>query len=163
MLIHPEIAVTPDCPTVKFREPKEKINLDVELPKILNAQGWGLGTYFNIQFISYNRDKLIAEGKFIVTEESESLHTANPEAYQPMTKTLAARKAMQIGEWFYPQGIIRSEKEVNEIRQKREENQSKDKVVKWNFGKKEYEVKLGDGVVFSSKDKAEAEKYRDAA
>ncbi len=163
MLIHAEITVTPDCPTVKFREPMEKVDLDVELPKILNVQGWGLGTYFNIQFISHDRDKLIKAGKFLVTEETEYLHTANPEAYQPMTKTMSARKAMLLGEWFYPGGLIRSEKEVSEIRQERKERQAKEKIVKWNLGKRAFEVKLGDEVVFSSKDKAEAEKYRDAA
>ena len=104
MLVHAEIVVTPDCPTVKFREDKELVKLDVEIPKILNAQGWGLGTYFNIQFISHDRDNLIAAGKFLVTQEAESLHTANPDGYQPMTKTVSARKAMQVGDWFYPGG-----------------------------------------------------------
>ncbi len=102
MIIHPEIIVTPDCPTIKFREPMEKIDLDIEIPKILANQGWGLGTKFNIEFINHDRTKLIAAGNFIVSEDAESLQTANPDGYQPITKTVQARKAAQIGEWFYP-------------------------------------------------------------
>ena len=155
MLIHPEVIVTPDCPTVKFREPREKIDLNVELPKILNAQGWGLGTYFHVQFINHDRSKLIVSGLFIVTEEAESLHTANPDAYQPMTKTISARKAKQIGEWFEPEVTRKPGSEfVKELQER---------TLKWNPGKKVHEVKVGDKVLFASADKAAAEKFRDAA
>ena len=101
MKIHPEVIVTPDCPTVVLREPIEVVNLDVTIPNILNQQGWGIGTYFNIQYISHDRTKLIAEGKFVVTESSEVMHTSNPDGFQPMTKPVTARKAQQIGDWFY--------------------------------------------------------------
>ena len=155
MLIHPEIVVTPDCPTVQFREPKEKINLDVELPKILNAQGWGLGTYFHVQFINHDKTALIQSGKFVVTEEAESLHTANRDGYQPMTKTISARKAKQIGDWFYSE--VPCTALPNELEGKVLPN------IKWNPGKKVHEVKAGDEVLFASADKTEAEKFRDAA
>ena len=155
MLIHPEVIVTPDCPTVKFREPKEQVNLDIEIPKILNAQGWGLGTKFNVQFISHDRTKLIASGLFVVTEDTESLHTANPEGYQPMTKTISARKAAQIGDWFYPNGVVDEVEERTEV--------TLDKIVKWNPGRQAHQVIVGNEIVFESKDKAEALKFRDAA
>ena len=156
MLIHPEVIVVPDCPTVKFRQARELIDLDFELPKILSSQGWGLGTYFNVQFINHERTSMIASGLFVVTEENETLHTANPDAYQPITKAVSARKAKQIGEWFYPNGLDTLEDEQLEVI-------SQEKAVKWNPGKKVHEVKLGDEVLFSSADKVEAEKYRDAA
>ncbi|KKM81475.1 hypothetical protein LCGC14_1329480 [marine sediment metagenome] len=155
MLIHAEIVVTPDSPTVQFREPKEQVNLDIELPKILNAQGWGLGTYFHVQFINHDRTKLIASGDFLVTENTESLHTANPEGYQPMTKTISARKAAQIGDWFYPNGVVDEVEERTEV--------DFEKIVKWNPGKKVHEVIVGDEVLFASAVKTEAEKFRDAA
>ena len=101
MKIHPEVIVTPDCPTVVLREPIEVIDLNVEIPKILGMQGWGIGTYFNIQFITHDRTKLIASGKFVVTTEAEVMHTSNADSYQPVTKPITTRKAMQIGDWFY--------------------------------------------------------------
>ena len=162
MLIHAEIVVTPDSPTVQFREPKEQVNLDIELPKILNAQGWGLGTYFHVQFINHDRTKLIASGDFLVTGDTESLHTANPDGYQPMTKTISARKAGQIGDWFYPNGL-EPVKVIADCVKGIVIGEPLGKIVKWNPGKKVHEVLVGDEVLFASAVKTEAEKFRDAA
>jgi len=155
MRIHPEVIVTPDCPTVMFREPREKVDLEVEIPKILASQGWGLGTYFNIQFVNHDRTKLVASGKFIVESDTESLHTANPEGYQPITKTISYRKAGQIGGWYQPEGLREPVKIMNEG--------TFEKVLKWNPGKKVHQVLLGDKVLYENKDKVMAENYRDAA
>lgn len=100
MLIHPEIIVTPDCPTVRFREPREAVNLDVELPKILNAQGWSCGTYFHIQFLSHDRKSLLAWAQFLVTEEAESLQVNESNPHQPMTRAVATRTAELVGGWW---------------------------------------------------------------
>jgi hypothetical protein len=100
MVIHPEVIVTPDTPTIKFREPREQVDLSKELPRILNAQGWGCGTYFNVQFLNHEKTKLLACGRFVVIEETESLHTSDANPYQPMTKTMIARCAEQIGDWW---------------------------------------------------------------
>ena len=99
-MIHPEVLVTPDRPVVCFREPKESVNLSVELPKVLHAQGWGIGTYFNVQFISHDRAALLASAEFLVTDVRESIHTSEANPYQPMTKMVFARKYEQIGEWW---------------------------------------------------------------
>ena len=101
MIIHPDIFVTPDYPVVRFREPREQIDLAVELPKILHTQGWGLGTYFHIQFVSHDKTRLFCSAPFIVTVEREHFHVANPEGFQPMTKTLGLREAEQIGAWWH--------------------------------------------------------------
>lgn len=160
MLIHPEIIPTPDSPTVKFREPKEKVNLDIEIPKILGSQGWGIGINFDIQFISHDRTQLLASGKFIVVSENESLQTANPDGYQPMTKTVLARQAKQIGEWNY---FVDSTQEMKEATEDVLANVATAKEVKWNPGKKVHQVLQGDEVLYENADKTMAENFRDAA
>lgn len=143
-IIRPEIFTTPDYPIVSFREEQEKINLAEELPKILQAQGWGLGTVFTIQYINHERTNLIKLARFVVCAENVFVQTSNPDGPSPMTKTVEARKAVQIEPWFYT-------------------NSSLKRTVKWNIGDKVHEVYEGDKIIFKSKDKEEAEKYRDAA
>lgn len=101
MVIYPEIIVTPDTPTIKFHQPREQVDLNKELPRILHAQGWGCGTYFNVQFISHDKTKLLACAKFVVAEEVETLHTSDNQ-YQPMTKTVFSRRAERITDWWPP-------------------------------------------------------------
>ena len=100
MVIHPEVLVTPDRPIVCFREQRENVDLSVELPKVLHSQGWGLGTHFNVQFISHDRAMLLASAEFLVTDVRESIHTSEANPYQPMTKMVFARKYKQIGDWW---------------------------------------------------------------
>jgi len=128
MRIHPEIIVTPDQPTIKFREDHEQVDLKVELPKILHSQGWSCGTYFNVQFVDHKRTELLRSGLFVVSEETESLHTNEANPYQPMTRTEFNRKAVQIGDWWTsePQEFL-----VAGVRPE----------VVWNADKEEYHVR----------------------
>lgn len=103
MLIHPEVIVTPDCPTVKFRQPRENIELDKELTRILHTQGWGCGTFFNVQFINHDRTKLLACARFVVCEEVENFSVSDVNQYQTMAKTTVSRRADQIGDWWIAQ------------------------------------------------------------
>ena len=100
MLIYPDIQATPDSPTIKFYQPREQIDLNKELPRILHTQGWGCGTFFNVLFLNHEKTKLLSCGRFVVTEEIETLHTNDANPYQPMTKTVFTRAAVQIGEWW---------------------------------------------------------------
>jgi hypothetical protein len=100
MLIYPDIQATPDCPTIKFSQPREQIDLSKELPRILHAQGWGCGTLFNIMFLNHEKTKLLACGRFVVSEEVETIQTNDANPYQPMTKTVFSRVAVQIGDWW---------------------------------------------------------------
>lgn len=143
MVIHPEVIVTPDCPTVKFRQPREQVKLDVELPKILQGQGWGCGTYFHVQFVSHDKSELLAAGKFVVTEEKEMIETTD-DPYRPVTKTVFGRKFAQLGDWWV----------AKTTEPKPFETELK---ASWNPGKKKYEVKQGDAIVFESVDKQEAQ------
>jgi len=145
-IIRPDIFITPDCPTVKFREEPENINLAVEVPKILTQQGWGLGTIFCIQFINHDRTKLIKFARFIVSTENSSLQTFNPDGPQPMTKLVEAREACQMEAWFYPQG-----------------SQAKNFKIDWNFGEKKHRVMQGDKIVAKFDKKPDAEKYIEEA
>lgn len=113
MIINPEVIVTPDEPTVKIREARENVDLDREIPKILHAQGWDVGTFFNVQFISHDRTKLLSFARFIVTESTEQLHTSDANPYQPSTKAVFTRKAAQISDWWTEKrGPGRPRKEV---------------------------------------------------
>ena len=146
--MRPEIFTTPDCPTVKFREGSELVDLNAEMPRILMSQGWGLGTIFVVQFTNHERTKLIKMARFIVDFEDSTIQTFNPDSQQPMTKMVETRTAKQIETWIYPNG---APVDIST------------KLVKWNFGNKVYEVRLGENVLFSSASKKEAEKFRDAA
>ena len=100
MLIYPDIMSTPDSPTIKFNQPRDQIDLHKELPRILHAQGWGCGTLFNIMFLNHEKTKLLACGRFVVSEEIETIQTSDANPYQPMTRTVFSRVAMQIGDWW---------------------------------------------------------------
>lgn len=138
MVIYPEIIVTPDLPTIRFKQPKEQIDLDVEIPKILHAQGWACGTYFNIQFVSHDKTKLLSTALYVVTEEVESLQTNESNPYQPVSRTLISRKAEIIGDW---KNFVGTSAEVE---------------VRWNPGLKKHQVLSGDKVIYESSDKDEA-------
>lgn len=140
MIIHPEIITTPDLPTIKFREPKDKVDLDVELPRILHSQGWSCGTYFHIQFISHDRTKLLSSATFVVSEEVESVHTSEANPYNPVTRTVFSRKASRVSDWW---GTVVIKKEG-------------DAKVVWNPGLKVHQVKVGEETIFETKDKEEA-------
>lgn len=142
MITRPQIVITPDCPTVKFREDPTTVNLAIELPKILTQQGWGLGTMFCIQFINHEETKLIKLARFVVTAEKETMQTFNPDSERPMTKLVQAREACQIEPWCYPAGAP-----------------AKDLQYKWNPGKKKHEVRRGDKVLASFDDRPQAEEY----
>ena len=115
MVIQPEVFVTPDRPVVRFREPREKVDLGNELPKVIHAQGWGIGTYFNVQFIDHDRTTLIASAEFLVTEVREGLHTSEANPYQPVSKTIFMRKFEQIGQWWPSIGLSDLEGETVEV------------------------------------------------
>jgi len=137
MIIHPDIYTTPDKPTIRFKEPREKVDLDNELPKILHSQGWGCGTYFNVQFMNHEKTVLLASALYVVTHEIEGVNTSDANPYQPVTKTVFNRKAERIGDWW-PRGIGKT-------------------TVYWNPGKKVHQVKInGDEVIYESADKEKA-------
>lgn len=148
MIIHPEILIAPDRPIIKIRQSREQVNLDVELPKILTAQGWGIGTYFDIQFVSHERNRLLSAAQFVVTEEMESLQTTELNAYQPVTKTVVTRKWAQLSKWWTPEQQAEEKVEITQ-------SQTLPSMI-WNPGKKLHQVKLGTMVVFEG-DKASAE------
>ena len=137
MVIYPEVIVAPDSPTIKFRQPRDQVNLDVELPRILHAQGWGCGTYFHVQFMNHEKTELLACALYVVTKESEGIQTSdNP--YQPMTKTVYSREARIVGDWW-----VSTPKVMTSV---------------WNPGKKMFQVKIGDKVVYETPHKEEGVK-----
>lgn len=106
MIVNSEIFVTPDCPTVRIRAPRETVDLDAELPKILHHQGWDVGTIFHVQFVDRERTRLLAMAPFVVVEATETLQTTEPSPYQTMTKMVTSRKYDRLGPWFEPGGKI---------------------------------------------------------
>lgn len=148
MIIAPEIIITPDLPTIRFREPREKIDLDLELQKILQSQGWGCGTYFNVQFISHDKTILLSCAQFVVTQVAEAIHTSEANPYQPITRTVFSRKSARTSDWWTQEGL-----EVKTIKA-----QSDGAKVTWNPGKKTHQVKNGDEVLYETPDKELANK-----
>ena len=101
MIVHPRIDITPNRPTVAFREPRENIDLDIELTRILKTQDWSCGTYFHVQFVNHSGDKLYSSAIFVVTRDDESLQTSDANPYQPMSRTIRDYKAEIVGEWWF--------------------------------------------------------------
>lgn len=101
MIINPEVIVTPDYPVVRFREPVEMLEKIIkdDLPKILKRNGWGIGTYFYVQFVNHEKTVLLLSALFVVTEAKENLHTSDNEN-QPMTKTVHTYKSQQLLSWW---------------------------------------------------------------
>lgn len=99
MIISPQIIVTPDTPMVLFREAKEAFDIEAEVMKVVQRQGWGLGTRFNVHFISHDRTTLLATAEYIVTGEVEDYVTNDVDGYQTMSKTVFRRKCARLGDW----------------------------------------------------------------
>lgn len=162
MIIHPEVVVTPDNPSVIFRMPKDKVDLNTMLPKILHAQGWGVGTYFNVQFISHDRTTLLHSCPFVVTSVTETVQTSEANPYQPITKTVYGRTFAQMGPWW---NFEEPEKEQGEVLKAMEDKIEEIRAIatgpqiKWNLGKQCFQVKKGDEVLFEAKNKPAAKKY----
>jgi len=152
MIIAAEVIVTPDLPTIRFREPREQVDLDKELPKILHSQGWGCGTYFHVQFVSHDKTTLLASAQYVVSQVSESIHTSEANPYQPITKTIFSRKAEMIGKWWYSDipSLIRPKEETVKISENKGEGKN---TVTWNPGLKKHQVKMGDKVIYETPDK----------
>lgn len=146
MVIAPHITTTPDFPTVRFREPKEQIDLETELNKILKIQGWGVGTYFNVQFVNHERTKLLASVTYVVTEEHEELRVNESIPGHPVTTNVVTRRCEEAGPWKW--FVVEAPVE--------EPAKTKMPYVRWNPGKKVHEVRLNGEVLFETKDKEEA-------
>jgi hypothetical protein len=140
MIVKPEILVTPDYPIIRIREPRETVDLAAELPKVLTTQGWGIGTFFHVQFISHDRSTLLASAQFVVTQETEALLKRDIDNYQTMTKSVTTRKFAQMTEWW-----------LSETPTERQ--------LVWNPGRKMHQIKEGDTVVFESADKETAARF----
>lgn len=110
MIIAPEVIVAPDRPIVRIREAREKVDLDSEIKKVLHAQGWTVGTYFNIQFISHDRTELLAQAEYVVTQDAERLSTNDENPFNPVTKTMHVRNAERIGKWWEKESPVETEK-----------------------------------------------------
>ncbi len=159
MIIHPEVIVTPDCPTVRIREARELVDLSVEIPKIIHYQGWDVGTYFNVQFLNHERNVLIAAGRFVVTEVKETLHTTES-PYQPITKTVFGRKYEQLGNWWTSEaGKVPAPKPSKEDGRPRATKLEPE--IKWNPGLKKHQVILEGVVIFESEDKEAAVRVKE--
>lgn len=161
MIIHPEIIVTPDLPTIRFKEPREQVDLDKELPRILHTQGWGCGTYFHVQFLNHEKTKLLASATFVVSEEVESIHTNLANEYQPVTRTVFTRKAEQIGDWWghdiEGEKIDAAEDESPETKPAVDEAVVEG-VIAWNPHRQIHELTVDGKVVYENKDRKKVER-----
>lgn len=146
MIIHPEVFVTPDCPTIRFRESHENIDLDKELPKILHTQGWGCGTYFHVQFMNHEKTQLLSSCLYVVDSDKEELQINESNPYSPSTRTVHKCTASPAGK------LITFNKKLNK------------KAVaeaKWNPDKKVHEVIVNGETIFDDLEKPVAEAKRD--
>jgi hypothetical protein len=155
-IIQPEVIITPDRPTVRIRDAWEKTDLKKLLPQILQAQGWGVGTYFHVQFLNHDRNQLLADAEFVVTSDMQTLKTTDS-AYNPNTKMVVAYEASRVSEWKVYNGYEVPRGTSSDSKEKKTTSDEKKATIRWNPGKKEYQVLVGDEVKFSSPDKSVAQ------
>ena len=152
MNIQPEVFTTPDRPIVRLREFRGNVDLDTVISRLINAQGWGGGTYFSVQFMNHERTRIFSTAEFIVTQEDEALVTSNPDSMSPNTKMILKVKAERITEWFNT-SFLDERDPKNKIVEKINAE------VKWNPGVKKHQVIQGGEVIFESDDKAEVDDF----
>lgn len=154
-VIHPRIDPTPDFPVVQFREPREQVKLDEQLPKILRAQGWGCGTHFHVQFVNHERTELLLDALFVVTKAAGSLQTSGQD-HAPTTKEVILYKTEQIGNWrsFYGYSESTEDEEVTPEIEKA--------TLKFDPARGMYEVIVDGKTVYENVVESEAEKMRDS-
>lgn len=139
MIIQPKIlSVTPDEPTVQFKQSKDQIDLDKELLRLVNNQGWGCGTYFHVQFTNHEYTELKSAAKYVVTQKIENVYTNEANPYQPVTRNISNYKIERVEKW----------------RHFGEEVKTEGTEIKWNPGLKVHQLKLGDEVIYQNADKA---------
>lgn len=97
MIIVPKVFVTPDRPIVRFKQPKDHFDIDKEIHRVLNAQGWGLGTYFSVQFVNHDETELISQAEYVVSKDTEDFQTKNDNQYNPSSKTVHVREFIPVG------------------------------------------------------------------
>lgn len=156
-VIHPKIDPTPDFPVVQFREPREQVKLDEQLPKILRAQGWLCGTYFHVQFVNHENTELLLDALFVVTKAADSLQTSGPDR-APHTKEVILYEVKQIRSWRFFNGYSKpiDTTEVEEVTQ-----ESGKATLKYNPAKDIHVVIVDGKVVYENVVESEAEKVRD--
>jgi len=101
MIIHPDINNTPDRPVIKFRTPKELMDLNLELGRAMKSQGWALGTRFTVQFINHEKTNLLSTAEFVVSDREESFITNDDNPYAPTSKDIVTYRAFQVSDWWY--------------------------------------------------------------
>jgi len=166
MIVKPEIVVTPDHPQIYIREPMENVDLSTLLPRVLDAQGWGVGTTFDVLFVSHDRSTLLNRGQFIVAECMSGLQTSEVSTYQTVTKETFRRRIEMIGDWLVPVSVQEAQgsEEAGAPDVAAPEKPNSGPSVRWNPGHKVHEVVTGEGTVvatFSKEDggKEAAERY----
>ena len=146
MIVHPLIYVTPDRPTIQIREPQGTTDLDPVLNRVLVAQGWGTGTYFDVQFVDHEAKNVLSHAAFIVKGVAEVLRTNESNPVQPITGVVAVRKFRQVTRW-----------------EDLSEGGEKTVIHHWNPGKQTYEIRLGELVLGEERDKEKAKAMAKAA
>ncbi len=147
MIIHPRIDITPNRPTVAFREPREQIDLDIELTRIMKTQDWSCGTYFYVQFVSHSADKLYSSALYLVTKDDESLQTSDADPYKPMSRTVRDYKCEMVGDWWFA-----------DFQETVEDTEIAAKLAYDKIGKV-HQAKLGNDILFESPHKGKVQEW----
>ena len=150
MIIHPDTNNTPDRPIVKFREPKELMDFEVELGRVMKGQGWELGTRFTIQFINHEKTELLSTAEFVVSEVTEKFITNDDNPYAPTSKNVYVYRASKTSDWWYSEKGIElrdAEPEVLEMK------------LAYDKTTKLHQVRLGTDIMFENQFKGKCQAY----
>lgn len=153
MIIHPDINNTPDRPVIKFRQPKELMDLTLELGRAMKSQGWALGTRFTVQFINHEKTQLLSTAEFVVSDREESFITNDDNPYAPTSRDIVTYRAIQVDDWWYSEL-------GSEIRDT-PEPEPEILVPKLAYDKttKVHQVRLGDEILFENQFKGKCQEH----
>lgn len=92
--IKPTVNPTYDNPVVQLRcEPdNDEIDVDELLQQVMQRNEFGLGTSFDLQFISMDSTRLLAVRRYIVSKVEEEIVTNSMSHFQTMSKTVFHRE-----------------------------------------------------------------------
>lgn len=155
MIIREKIVVTPDCPTIVFREAQEVVDLPAVLPRVLYANGWEPSTFFHVCFMNREETRLLSHGHFVVVAKEEQLRTTEENPFQPITKAVSAYQYQQLGAWYVAEHEAPDAVEMPSEGVERRIQMGR---VKYNKGREMYDIFSGEAVVWRTKDRGEAER-----
>ena len=100
--LRPNVIAVFDNPVaqVKCEPDRDEINVDALLNEIMVRFEFGIGTSFDLQFLTMDGTKVLAMRRYFVSSAVESIVTLPMNFDQTMTRSVFHRMCVPISDWF---------------------------------------------------------------